>query len=67
MTYENWHKMIFSFRKIEKFHCKLGSHTHSGKKHKLTNRLYDIVCCSDCKARSKSFLEKRGFKTVGKS
>lgn len=64
MSYTAWHKMIFSSRNIEKFHCELGAHEHSGKKHRLTNKLYDIVACSNCVSRSKSFLTKRSFKEV---
>ncbi len=65
MMYSEWHKYIFSFRKIESFKCELGNDHHSGKKHYLSNRLYDLVSCSDCISRNKSFLEKRDFKKVG--
>lgn len=66
MIYSDWHKHIFSFRKIDKFRCEFGDHEHSGKRHLLSNRLYNLIMCSNCRIRNKSFLDKRCFDEVGK-
>lgn len=66
LTSSQWHEFIFSHRKLDIFMCNLENKKVRGEKHIFSNGMYSICSCGTCACRCSGFLEKCGFKEVGK-